>query len=474
MSGPGYTGLGEITVTEDNEQKNPRVFISYSWDSPEHRLWVESFAQELRRAGIDARLDAWRDESQSIDDFMMIELERADFVLAICTPRYKQKIIENAEGEARTASGFEMGTAAALRRAGGKDVIPVLRSGTWLEAAPSSLVSYRFYDFTGDDVGTEFEQLRDRLLGHVRRPPELGPRSGPAAAPDLPDIFEGGAQPAPPTETVPASGDAPRSPPPQAAAAESSPPPAAPSGPGTGRKWLWALGGAVGVIVLLMFVPTDEEPGQTPTQSEDLASEVTQAGGFAEEGGQNTEEGWSAVSGVPATEPAQSEDDAQTDADMQALLDGMAAWQEEQDEPVAEWEFFRQEAGCYVQKALEAGDWIQLGYDSTQSQYVIGIFTAELGEIEQGKIQHLVFELDDNPQTARSAEAVGYHYGDLPGVYVYFQDDEFLWGLAQRHTLSVYWNQDPYRDYWVTDGDLSGSYQAMQNLMACQQAIDSG
>ena len=127
---------------------------------------MKSFANELRKSGIDARLDAFRDESQSIDDFMMVELERADFVLAICTPGFKQKILENAEGTG-TASGFEIGTAAALRRIGGKDVIPVLREGEWADAAPSNLLSYRFYDFTRDDVSEEFEQLKNRLLGYV-------------------------------------------------------------------------------------------------------------------------------------------------------------------------------------------------------------------------------------------------------------------------------------------------------------------
>jgi len=168
---------------------NPRVFISYSWDSPEHKDWVKSFANELRKSGIDARLDAYRNESQSIDDFMMIELERADFVLAICTPQFKQKIIENAEGIA-TASGFEIGTAAALRRMGGKDVIPVLRAGEWTEAAPSNLLSYRFYDFTKSDVSGEFDQLKNRLLGHRELPEELGAVATPPPDPDLPDIFD--------------------------------------------------------------------------------------------------------------------------------------------------------------------------------------------------------------------------------------------------------------------------------------------
>jgi hypothetical protein len=32
-------------MTKSNNQANPLVFISYSWDSPQQKLWVESFAQ---------------------------------------------------------------------------------------------------------------------------------------------------------------------------------------------------------------------------------------------------------------------------------------------------------------------------------------------------------------------------------------------------------------------------------------------
>ena len=228
----------------ENMGQNPRVFISYSWDSPEHKLWVKSFANELRKSGIDARLDAFRDESQSIDDFMMIELERADFVLAICTPGFKQKIIENAEGTG-TASGFEVGTAAALRRIGGKDVIPVLREGEWADSAPSNLLSYRFYDFTQSDVGDEFEQLKNRLLGFSEAPEELGEVSAPPASPDLPDIFEG-------------SSDVARAGPPTAAT---------PAKSGINKGILWGAVGAVLVGLAVAFFMFSKSPS-TPDERE--------------------------------------------------------------------------------------------------------------------------------------------------------------------------------------------------------------
>lgn len=37
----------------------PKVFISYSHDSQQHKDWVLRLANELRTNGIDAKLDQW-------------------------------------------------------------------------------------------------------------------------------------------------------------------------------------------------------------------------------------------------------------------------------------------------------------------------------------------------------------------------------------------------------------------------------
>ncbi|MCD6384661.1 TIR domain-containing protein [Candidatus Sumerlaeota bacterium] len=39
--------------------KNPKVFISYSWSSPQHEQWVINLATELRHSGVDVILDKW-------------------------------------------------------------------------------------------------------------------------------------------------------------------------------------------------------------------------------------------------------------------------------------------------------------------------------------------------------------------------------------------------------------------------------
>ncbi len=39
--------------------ESPRVFVSYSWSSPEHEKWVLDLATELRENGVDVVLDKW-------------------------------------------------------------------------------------------------------------------------------------------------------------------------------------------------------------------------------------------------------------------------------------------------------------------------------------------------------------------------------------------------------------------------------
>lgn len=433
----------------DNENmgQNPRVFISYSWDSPEHKLWVESFAQELRKSGIDARLDAWRDESQSIDDFMMVELERADFILAICTPQFKKKIVENAEGIA-TASGFEIGTAAALRRMGGKDVIPVLRAGEWTEAAPSNLLSYRFYDFTQSDVGEEFTQLRDRLLGHTRRPPELGRASGPAAAPELPDIFSKGSTPEPQQTTA-----APRQP--EATVARSAPPPAqqpqpavsTPAKAGYSKAKVWGAVGAIilGLVVVWNLVPDPEEEAAGGEQAfasmdEPETSEMN-AADYADQYDPVQEQ----VDPTPAPVPANTVSNAD------------------------DWNVISGNDGCGIEKQVAPDSWIQVIYEPDLESYTFGTSDFAWGAHVQTDVLHpaaAVFQFDDDPNTGFIADVVGYDYDGIPGAYTHVGED-FVENLANYYYLHVYLNTDPYTDNQLMSVDLTGSTDAADELLAC-------
>lgn len=42
-----------------SDESAPKLFISYSWSSPEHEAWVLNLAEELRSNGVDVVFDKW-------------------------------------------------------------------------------------------------------------------------------------------------------------------------------------------------------------------------------------------------------------------------------------------------------------------------------------------------------------------------------------------------------------------------------
>jgi TIR domain len=72
--------------------KPPRIFISYSWESEDHKSWVRHLGERLYEVGIEARLDQWFVQpGESFTAFMEQEVAAADFVLVVCTPTYARK-----------------------------------------------------------------------------------------------------------------------------------------------------------------------------------------------------------------------------------------------------------------------------------------------------------------------------------------------------------------------------------------------
>lgn len=83
----------------------PRVFISYSHDSPEHEALILHLAQCLRAN----RVDAWIDQFEpwpKIDwpRWMEERLGWGDYVMMICTETYFRRI--TAEAPADTGRGY--------------------------------------------------------------------------------------------------------------------------------------------------------------------------------------------------------------------------------------------------------------------------------------------------------------------------------------------------------------------------------
>ena len=66
-----------------------KTFISYKWEGEAHNRWVETFAADLRAAGIDAQLDKWEIRAgDSLTEYMTSRIDEASVILCIITDEY--------------------------------------------------------------------------------------------------------------------------------------------------------------------------------------------------------------------------------------------------------------------------------------------------------------------------------------------------------------------------------------------------
>src|SRR6266550_7461551 len=75
----------------------PKVFISYSHDSEDHKQWVLRLGSDLRASGIDVVLDQWDlVPGQDINLFMQNGITQAHRVIMVCSSAY---VIKAEKGE---------------------------------------------------------------------------------------------------------------------------------------------------------------------------------------------------------------------------------------------------------------------------------------------------------------------------------------------------------------------------------------
>jgi hypothetical protein len=143
----------------------PKVFVSYSHDSQEHKKWMLDFATRLRNTGVDAIIDQWElKPGDDLPHFMETNLSKAEWVLMICTDRYVEKANAGMGGV-----GYEkmIITADLLKRIDSSKVIPIIRqSGS--HNVPTFLKSKLFIDFSRPDM---FEFSFDELIRTLHKSP---------------------------------------------------------------------------------------------------------------------------------------------------------------------------------------------------------------------------------------------------------------------------------------------------------------
>jgi len=149
-------------------QEIPRTFISYSWDSEEHKTWVRFLAENIRVAGVDTRLDQWLVKpGQSSTQFMETEVASADFVVVVCTPEYAAK-----SNTRESDKGYEQQIVSDQLISGipRENIIPLIRRGFHEQgdnyAIPTLFAGIDTIDFRND---SEFQKSIDKLLWDILR-----------------------------------------------------------------------------------------------------------------------------------------------------------------------------------------------------------------------------------------------------------------------------------------------------------------
>lgn len=151
----------------------PRVFISYSHDSQEHKDWVLALATRLVANGVDVVLDQWNlTLGSDLPLFMESGLTGAQRVLAICSDPYVAKANKGVGGV-----GYEkmILTANLMQSISDDRIIPVIRNND-AGVTPTFLGSKVYIDFRKDlEYEAKYAELLRDVHGQKIKPrPPLG------------------------------------------------------------------------------------------------------------------------------------------------------------------------------------------------------------------------------------------------------------------------------------------------------------
>jgi hypothetical protein len=153
-----------------------KVFISYSYDSYEHKDRVLDLSDRLRNDGIDSCIDQYEDSpSEGWPWWMINQIESANFVLVVCTENYERRF--RGKEEMGKGLGVRWEGAIITQQIYDSEVhnttfIPVLFSPNDLVYIPVILRSTTYYELYTDEG---YETLYRRLTGQrYTQKPALG------------------------------------------------------------------------------------------------------------------------------------------------------------------------------------------------------------------------------------------------------------------------------------------------------------
>lgn len=166
-----------LAIPTEEVYKTPRIFISYSWDTPDHERWVLYLASKLRENGVEVTLDKWDlgPLGSPLPNFMESSISKSERVICVMTPNYKKKTDKLVGGV-----GYEYSIITAeifSDRVTTSKFIPLLREGDESESIPTTLRGRKYVDMRKDEEFDEKflqELLRDIFDEPRFKKPALG------------------------------------------------------------------------------------------------------------------------------------------------------------------------------------------------------------------------------------------------------------------------------------------------------------
>lgn len=154
---------------KSNESLKPAVFISYSWDSEDHKVWVKNLADRLCADGIDVILDRYYlKPGKNLPFFVESSISKAERIIIIFTPNYKLKADKRAGGV-----GYEysiMNAGLYKNQTANEKIIPILRDGNMETSIPEFMQQFIHIDIRNNE---NYENSYNDLIREIYNEPAI-------------------------------------------------------------------------------------------------------------------------------------------------------------------------------------------------------------------------------------------------------------------------------------------------------------
>jgi len=118
--------------------------------------------------------------------------------------------------------------------------------------------------------------------------------------------------------------------------------------------------------------------------------------------------------------------------------------------------------GCLIQAEFDNGSLVRIGFDRIDEVGYVTVFNEAWGDIAEGEVYAMAFTLDGQ---AYEGEGYGFYLGDVPGIDIVFDNEDFLFDIARRRFMTFF-----NAGGEVMTINLAGTSAGLNAAVVCQNA----